>query len=154
MTKTRSIRFSRKRRRGGRKTVKRRGGRRRSRVNRRGGKRRSRVSRGGCEFDPDCPGSDICDRDKGTCIKLNDLFKKVGGRKTVKRRGGRRRSRVKRRGGRRRSRMRRGGITVTTTCYPGCMHTCIGKQKAYNKSKGASELEGTIDYRCRATCGC
>jgi len=49
MTKTRSIRFSRKRRKGGRKTVKRRGGRRRSRVTkRRGGRRRSRVrSRGG-----------------------------------------------------------------------------------------------------------
>ena len=48
MTKTRSNRFSRKRRRGGRKTVKRRGGRRRSRVTkRRGGRRRSRVRRGG-----------------------------------------------------------------------------------------------------------
>ena len=43
MTKTRSIRF-RKRRRGGRKTVKRRGGKRRSRVTKRGGRRRSRVS--------------------------------------------------------------------------------------------------------------
>jgi len=47
MTKTRSIRFSRKRRRGGRKTVKRRGGRRRSSKKRRGGKRRSRVKRRG-----------------------------------------------------------------------------------------------------------
>jgi len=46
MTKTRSIRFSKRRRRGGRKTVKRRGGRRRSRVTkRRGGRRRSRVSK-------------------------------------------------------------------------------------------------------------
>ena len=45
MTKTRSIRFSRKRRRGGRKTVKRRGGRKRSRVTKRGGKRRSRVTK-------------------------------------------------------------------------------------------------------------
>ena len=43
MTKTRSIRFS--KRRGGRKTVKRRGGRRRSRVTKRGGKRRSRVTK-------------------------------------------------------------------------------------------------------------
>ena len=47
MTKTRSIRFS-KRRRGGRKTLKRRGGRRRSRVRkRRGGKVKSRVSKRG-----------------------------------------------------------------------------------------------------------
>ena len=47
MTKTRSIRF-RKRRRGGRKTLKRRGGRRRSRVRkRRGGKVKSRVSKRG-----------------------------------------------------------------------------------------------------------
>ena len=44
MTKTRSIRFSRKRRRGGKKTVKRRGGRRRSKRSR-GGRRRSRVAR-------------------------------------------------------------------------------------------------------------
>jgi len=46
MTKTRRVSFSRKRRRGGRKTVKRRGGRRRSRVTkRRGGRRRSRVTK-------------------------------------------------------------------------------------------------------------
>ena len=70
MGKTRSIRF-RKRRRGGRKTVKRRGGRRRSRVTKRGGRRRSRVTkrRGGSmkrkggmyfppsgeEWDEECP---------------------------------------------------------------------------------------------------
>ena len=58
MTKTRSIRF-RKRRRGGRKTLKRRGGKRRSRVTkRRGGRRRSRVakrSRGGNASYPLCP---------------------------------------------------------------------------------------------------
>ena len=49
MTKTRSNRFSKKRRRGGRKTLKRRGGRRRSRVARRsrGGRRRSRVTKRG-----------------------------------------------------------------------------------------------------------
>ena len=56
MTKTRRVRFSRKRRRGGRKTVKRRGGRRRSRVKRRGGRRKSRVKRsrrgGGCNHTP------------------------------------------------------------------------------------------------------
>ena len=46
MGKTRSIRFSRRRRKGGRKTVKRRGGRRRSRVTkRRGGKRKSRMTK-------------------------------------------------------------------------------------------------------------
>ena len=53
MTKTRRVGFSRKRRRGGRKTLKRRGGKRRSRVTKRGGRRRSRVRkrravRGGC----------------------------------------------------------------------------------------------------------
>ena len=45
MTKTCRVGFSRKRRRGGRKTLKRRGGRRRSRVIKRGGRRRSRVNR-------------------------------------------------------------------------------------------------------------
>jgi len=47
MTKTRKPGFSKKRRRGGRKTVKKRGGKSRSRAKRRGGKRRSRVTRRG-----------------------------------------------------------------------------------------------------------
>ena len=75
MTKTRSIRFS-KRRRGGRKTLKRRGGKRRSRVTKRGGRRKSRVkrrSRGGRrsrvrrggECDAACP--HMC-KPNGTCM--------------------------------------------------------------------------------------
>ena len=74
MTKTRSIRF-RKRRRGGRKTVKRRGGkrrsrvikrgggRRRSRVSKRGGRRRSRMRRGGI------PGPACCSESHGCLCK-------------------------------------------------------------------------------------
>jgi len=76
MTKTRRVRFSRKRRRGGRKTVKRRGGRRRSRVNRRGGKRRSRVTkrRGGRRRSRMKKGGI-----NQNCSKCNALKSKCGG---------------------------------------------------------------------------
>ena len=45
MTKTRRAGFRKKRRRGGRKTVTRKGGKRRSRVTKRGGRRRSRGTK-------------------------------------------------------------------------------------------------------------
>ena len=53
MPKTRRAGFRKKRRRGGRKTITRKGGKRRSRVTKRGSRRRSRVTkrrRGGSEY--------------------------------------------------------------------------------------------------------
>ena len=145
MTKTRSIRFSRKRRRGGRKTVKRRGGRRRSKRSR-GGKRRSRVKhRGGNTPSFDCDGFwGHCHLHGGpgsgmypTLSACLAACKKATPAPT--KRGGRRRSRVKRRGGRRRNRRRRGGETP--------------EDKAYQAQLSQFKAEGGLTKEQQATLG-